>query len=332
MDFAGALAAFPADADRLEGLSLESEADQYARDILRAAVRREGDRVRELLLTAWGTRSLILSVNDALRDRIPDALLSPKPPVRIDAAAAPRPAGVSAGSSNALDAAFRPILEAETTPPVEAVLALGRALAEARLYELLRECPNPGGGLLDAATRLHLPLSPEDRKRVNDAAYVHGQLRRFAEARPGEAESWLHARDKLRKFKKRVDRELEERAWPPEARTPPGAAAVPPAPAVGPPTIPTPALAPASGESAPEIDLEAKALALLFQHPDWSILQIAQLLGVDRRTPYKWDKFRNAAEAAGRLKPRGRKDRTPRRGHKDRDGRVEAYADEDEDE
>jgi hypothetical protein len=220
MDFAGALAAFPADADRLEGPALESEADQYARDILRAAVRQEEGRVRELLMAAWGTRPLILGVNDALRDRIPDALMCPKPPVRIDAAAVPPPAGVSAVSSDALDAAFRLVLEAETTPPVEVILALGRAVAEARLYDLLRECPNPGGGLLDAATRLHLPLTHVERARVNDEAYVSGQLERFKEAGPGEADSWLHARDNLRRFKKRVDRELEERAWPPESQTP----------------------------------------------------------------------------------------------------------------
>ena len=89
---------------------------------------------------------------------------------------------------------------------------------------------------------------------------------------------------------------------------------------------------PASAESAPDIDLEAQALALLFKHPDWSILQITQYLKVDRRTPYKWGKFRKAAEADGRLRPRGRKDGTPRRGRKTRDGRVEAYVDRDEDE
>jgi hypothetical protein len=78
------------------------------------------------------------------------------------------------------------------------------------------------------------------------------------------------------------------------------------------------------------IDLEAQGLALLFQHPDWSVPQIADHLKVNRKTPYKWKKFRNAAESQGKLKPRGPKDRKLRRGHKTRDGQVEAYADEDE--
>jgi hypothetical protein len=81
-----------------------------------------------------------------------------------------------------------------------------------------------------------------------------------------------------------------------------------------------------------EIDLEAQALALLFQQPSWSVAEIADHLKVDRKTPYKWPNFRKAAEMDGRLKPRGARGRTPRRGHKTRDGQVEAYADEDEDE
>jgi hypothetical protein len=81
----------------------------------------------------------------------------------------------------------------------------------------------------------------------------------------------------------------------------------------------------------PEIDQEAQAIALLFKHKDWSVARIADYLKVGRQTPYKWKKFREAAELAGRLRPRGAKDRNPRRGHKTSDGQVEAYADEDED-
>jgi hypothetical protein len=86
-----------------------------------------------------------------------------------------------------------------------------------------------------------------------------------------------------------------------------------------------------SSNTAPEIDQEAQALALLFQNPEWSIARIADQLHVDRKTPYKWPKFRKAAEMDGRLKPRGKKEGSPRRGHKTSDGRVEAYVDEDED-
>ena len=85
-------------------------------------------------------------------------------------------------------------------------------------------------------------------------------------------------------------------------------------------------------EPEPIIDLESQALALLIQRDDWSVAQIAKHLGVDRKTPYKWKKFRIAAERVGKMKPHGPKGRNPRRGHKTRDGRVEAYQDEDEDE
>jgi hypothetical protein len=83
-------------------------------------------------------------------------------------------------------------------------------------------------------------------------------------------------------------------------------------------------------DPAAEIDQETQAIALLFQHKDWSINQIADHLHVDRKTPYKWKRFREAATLDGRLKPRGPKDRTPRSGYKTRDGQVEAYADKDE--
>jgi hypothetical protein len=84
--------------------------------------------------------------------------------------------------------------------------------------------------------------------------------------------------------------------------------------------------------SARKIDLEAQALALLFQQPEWSVAQIADNVSVSRTTPYKWEKFRQAAELKGLLKPRGPKAGPPRRGHKTRDGQVEAYDQEDSDE
>jgi hypothetical protein len=96
-------------------------------------------------------------------------------------------------------------------------------------------------------------------------------------------------------------------------------------------SLPNPIFAPAPSKEPPhlslipEIDQESQALALLFQHPDWSIAKIADHLKVARNTPYKWKRFRDAAEKAGKLKPRGEKGRVPRRGHKTPDGRVEAY-------
>jgi hypothetical protein len=145
LDFAGALAAFPAVARHLEGLALESEADQYARDILRAAFRQEEGRVRELLLAAWGTRPLILGVNDALRDRIPDALLSPVPPVRIDAAAGgPRPLPAQpasapvrhhGGRSYSLAGETPVALSAEQDNALKAFLDRGEALTTRQLEE-----------------------------------------------------------------------------------------------------------------------------------------------------------------------------------------------------
>ncbi len=80
-----------------------------------------------------------------------------------------------------------------------------------------------------------------------------------------------------------------------------------------------------------EIDLEVQGIALLFKHEHWSLAEIAEQLKVDRKTLYKWKKFRQAAELCGRLKPRGPKDAAPPRGHKTRDGQVEAYADMDVD-
>jgi hypothetical protein len=72
-------------------------------------------------------------------------------------------------------------------------------------------------------------------------------------------------------------------------------------------------------------DLEVTAIGLLFKYPDWSIEQIADHLGVDRSTPYRWPRFREAAKLAKKLKPRKDKGHRPPRGHKAPDGTVEAY-------
>ena len=74
------------------------------------------------------------------------------------------------------------------------------------------------------------------------------------------------------------------------------------------------------------INLETQAIALLIQHRDWSLGQIATSLGTHRTTIYKWPKFREAAQLAGRLKAREGKERQLPRGHKSCDGRVEAIA------
>jgi hypothetical protein len=75
------------------------------------------------------------------------------------------------------------------------------------------------------------------------------------------------------------------------------------------------------------LDPESHAIALLFRESNLSLPQIANRVGVSRQTLYDWPKFREAAERAGKLKPRGPKSPGPRRGHKSADGRIEAYDD-----
>jgi hypothetical protein len=56
---------------------------------------------------------------------------------------------------------------------------------------------------------------------------------------------------------------------------------------------------------------EAKALALLVQHPEWTDSQIAKAVGVNRTTLYEWHKFKAAKKArkSGRQEtPEGSKD------------------------
>jgi hypothetical protein len=82
--------------------------------------------------------------------------------------------------------------------------------------------------------------------------------------------------------------------------------------------------APGAPEAKPA-DPEAHAIALLFKHPHLTIPEIAAQVGVTRQTLYDWPKFRQAAEKADKLKPRGPKGQGPRRGHKTKDRRIEAY-------
>ena len=71
-------------------------------------------------------------------------------------------------------------------------------------------------------------------------------------------------------------------------------------------------------DSAPELSTEARAVAVLLEHPDWSIIRIAKALGICRQTLYKFPRFKAAREARkSRRKgdfPRGSK----------RDGKIEA--------
>jgi len=73
----------------------------------------------------------------------------------------------------------------------------------------------------------------------------------------------------------------------------------------------------------PVIDLEAQATALLFDKGNYDIRGIAERLGVDRKTLYRWRTFRAAAERVGKLKPR-KKTASPLKGFKE-DGQIEAY-------
>jgi hypothetical protein len=78
------------------------------------------------------------------------------------------------------------------------------------------------------------------------------------------------------------------------------------------------------------LDPETHAVTLLIMHEDWSMEKIAEAVGVARQTLYGYPKFRKAATASGRLKPRKGAKGARRRGHKTSDGTVEAYAEEED--
>ncbi|HEV2293548.1 MAG TPA: helix-turn-helix domain-containing protein [Tepidisphaeraceae bacterium] len=88
---------------------------------------------------------------------------------------------------------------------------------------------------------------------------------------------------------------------------------------------PVPSQGRASGQEA--ISKEAKAIALLLQHPDWSDQQIAEAAGCSRTSLYRWSKF----VAARALLKKGR-DRLPK-GQKDAErGTTEAWDERTDDE
>jgi hypothetical protein len=134
---------------------------------------------------------------------------------------------------------------------------------------------------------------------------------------PTGAESWRHARRRLAAFLAG----MLDRVRPPCYEPPPG-------------STDGQGAGQATTAALTQEEREALAIGCLFQHPDWSIPEIARCVGVNRQTLHGWPKFVKAAEASGRLKHRRRKGEggTRRRGHKTTDGRIEAYSDPSEDE
>lgn len=79
-------------------------------------------------------------------------------------------------------------------------------------------------------------------------------------------------------------------------------------------------------------DKESIAIALLFKHPEMSMTDIAERAGVSRQQLYRWDKFVDAAVRSNRMTPQqSRHDSSVHRGHKNKDGTVEAYQRDDDD-
>jgi hypothetical protein len=94
---------------------------------------------------------------------------------------------------------------------------------------------------------------------------------------------------------------------------------------------PNPGGAPDTPQATKPEDQQARAIALLFTEPDWTLAKIAEQVGVDRHTFYKpsWHKFREAATKAGKMKARRIGDWDGARGSV-QDRRVEAYRAEDD--
>ena len=62
------------------------------------------------------------------------------------------------------------------------------------------------------------------------------------------------------------------------------------------------------GQTGNELGNEAKAIAILLEHPKWSVADIAKRVQVNPKTPYKWKTFMNAltlAQAPDLPLPRG---------------------------
>jgi hypothetical protein len=75
------------------------------------------------------------------------------------------------------------------------------------------------------------------------------------------------------------------------------------------------------------IDKESLAIALLYKRSDLSLAGIADTLGVERQTPYKWPTFLKAAELVGKYTPRPKGGGHLPSGTKSREGNVEAWDD-----
>ncbi len=75
------------------------------------------------------------------------------------------------------------------------------------------------------------------------------------------------------------------------------------------------------------LDPEAIAIALLFTRPDLSLAAIANEVGVERKTVYKWPKFLDAAEKTGKYVPKSKHTGNLPHGSKATDGTMEAWRD-----
>jgi hypothetical protein len=69
---------------------------------------------------------------------------------------------------------------------------------------------------------------------------------------------------------------------------------------------------------------KALALGLRYLHPDMTDQEIARAAGISRRTLFRWDEYNTLKKVQRGLLPR------PPRGFKDRQGNLEAWADEEE--
>jgi hypothetical protein len=85
-----------------------------------------------------------------------------------------------------------------------------------------------------------------------------------------------------------------------------------------------------AGATAARVDPQKLAILLLVEDRHLSLPEIAEKVGVDRKTVYKWPQFLELAEKYGKYKPRGRLPWAGPRGSK-QDGRLEAYDESDED-
>jgi hypothetical protein len=82
-----------------------------------------------------------------------------------------------------------------------------------------------------------------------------------------------------------------------------------------------PATAPPSPDVLPKVGKQARALALLYEHPEWSDGDIAERVPCNRTSLYRMEKY----QAARTLLKQGRMDRS--HGSKSREGDIEAWDD-----